>query len=381
MKKGKKVFLAFILPVIFCLFPFLCHSADEHPLQTLLHPPALAKQQTYTINFKNVLMVEYVRFISKICSVNFLFDEGDLQFPVTIVSEEPITASRILSTLIQVLRIHGLSLLEEKNNLVIHKNNEVKGAAPLAQEDQPMDPSLPIVTRIFRIQNAKPDSIANLVRPMLSTAALLEVSQETKQLLISDIPDNIDKIAAIIHIIDAPHSIYQIETYLAKQSDPESLINLTRQLMAPMIEQTPFLLIPQPPSSAIYIVSTPLLIEKALAILNNLDNASKTKSKLPLKNENLFIYKIQFRSAKEVEGTLSSIAKNLADNGYGDSDLVDTIATSKYIKETHSLLFIGNPPTIAKIQEILTSIDSLSKEALQVEGLESSLLIGQCTKG
>ncbi len=367
--KQKLLLLIFILAA-FCLQHSFGHAeeAKEHPLQNLLHPSSSVKQQTYTINFKNVVMLEYVRFISKICNVNFVFDEADLQFPVTIVSEEPIPTARVLSTLIQVLRIHGLSLLEENSNLVIHKSSDVKGAAPLTQEGQTLDPSIPIVTRLFRIQSAKPDSIANLVRPMLSTSALLEVSPETKQLLISDIPSNIDKIAEIIHMIDAPHSIYEIETYQAKQSHPETLIELTRQLMAPMIEGTPFLLIPQPPSSSIYIVSTPPLIEKALAILNTLDNASKTKTKLPLKNENLFIYKIQYRSAKEVEGTLNSIAKNLEESGYGDSQLVDSIASSRYIKETHSILFIGTPDTIKKIQEILSSIDSLSKEAAQMEG-------------
>jgi type III secretion protein C len=390
MKSSKKVSLAFfVLLLLFSLSSdlqakesqkelsvktILPSSAQEgkkeSPLHALLHPPSSAKQPTYTINFKNVVMVEYVRFVSKICNVNFLFEEGDLQFPVTIVSEEPITPSRILSILIQVLRIHNLSLLEENNNLVIHKNSEVKGAAPLALEGKPVDLSIPIVTRIFRIQNSKPETIASLIRPMLSTSALIEVAFETKQLLISDVPDNIEKIAEIIRMIDTTHSIYEVEVYQSKQghSDNLLLVDLTRQLMAPMIGDTPLLLLPQPATSSIYIVSTPLLIQKAIAILNSLENASKLDAKLSLRNENIFIYKIRNRSDKDIESALSSITKNLQESGFGSSELVTTLSSSKFIPETNSILFLGNPSTLSKIQEMLSSIDTLSGEALSGDG-------------
>ena len=44
------------------------------------------QQKTVLINFNNVSMVEYIRFVSRISNRNFIFDENDLQFNVTIIS-------------------------------------------------------------------------------------------------------------------------------------------------------------------------------------------------------------------------------------------------------------------------------------------------------
>src|SRR3990172_4022525 len=48
-----------------------------------------ASAETYTINFENISIVEYIRFVSRISGQNFIFNEEELQFNVTIVSEDP----------------------------------------------------------------------------------------------------------------------------------------------------------------------------------------------------------------------------------------------------------------------------------------------------
>ena len=42
---------------------------------------------TILINFNNVSIIEFIRFISKVSGKNFVFDENDLQFNVTIILE------------------------------------------------------------------------------------------------------------------------------------------------------------------------------------------------------------------------------------------------------------------------------------------------------
>src|SRR5262249_25045473 len=76
--------------------------------------------KTILINFTNVSMIEYLRFISRLTNKNFIFDENDLQFNVTIISEEPTSIETIMTNLLQELRIHDLEVIEEGNNLIIH---------------------------------------------------------------------------------------------------------------------------------------------------------------------------------------------------------------------------------------------------------------------
>src|SRR5690606_16005759 len=126
-------------------------------------------QDGYTINYNTVSIIEYIKFASKICNMNFIFSEDELQFTVTVVSDAPITPQNVMATLLQTLRIHGLSLLEQDNSLVIHKNQGVRQPASLALDGFSKSP---IVTRVFRLKNANPSSIAAIIRPMISDEAL-----------------------------------------------------------------------------------------------------------------------------------------------------------------------------------------------------------------
>ena len=78
-------------------------------------PPPLAEDKSanpleeytlkHTVNFNNVSVMEVIRFVSKITGYNFVFLQEDLNFNVSIVSEEPMSIKNITSALFQVLRI------------------------------------------------------------------------------------------------------------------------------------------------------------------------------------------------------------------------------------------------------------------------------------
>lgn len=311
----------------------------------------------YTINYTTVSMVEYVRFASKICKINFIYTEADLNFTITVVSDEPVTPANVMATLIQVLRIHGLLLLEQDNNLVIHKEPGVKQIAKLVTEGAQQG-NAPIVTRIFRVKNARAESISAIIQPMISTSAILEVSPETKQIIITDVTANVDKIAALIENLDSPHTTLEIQKYVALHNAPEYLVQIGTQIMNPIVQGSPFILVPQDLSHEIFIVSTPEYAAKAIDVFTRLDIPAKEKKYVKkLKPEDVYVYKVMYRSGPDVLKGLANIADSLKDTDTSDSDLIDTIESAKWIRETNSILFVGSKASIAKTQEFLGAID------------------------
>lgn len=317
----------------------------------------------YTINYNNVSIIEYIKFVTKICNVNFLFNESDLNFNVTVVSEDPITPQNVMSTLIQILRIHGLNILEQDKNLVIHNSADVKQFAKLVFDGQPLDKSYPIVTKVFRL-NTKVDAIAAIIRPMLSTEAILDVSPETQMIILTDITTNVEKVSLLIDNLQSPQTSMTIEPYHVKFNDPAFLINMASQIMAPLSQGHPYIMVPQPKANAIFIVSTPALVEKTITVLTNLDTAPKKEKAPPkeLKAQNIFIYKVMNKSLSEVIRGLHEISQNIQASGYSEKGLVESIDTVKPIKETNSLLFTGDPETLSKLREILGALDVSNKE-------------------
>ncbi len=328
-------------------------------------PPPASPQESYTINYNTVPIIEYIRFASKICNTNFLFNEADLDFTVTVVSDAPITQQNVMATLLQTLRIHGLELLEQDSNLVIHKSADVKQIATLVTKSGE-GKNAPIVTRVFRTVYLKPDSIAAIVRPMISGTAILETSPETRQLILTDVTVNVDKVAALIEIVDSPSNPLEMQTYEPLHNSPDSLVELASQIMTPLAQGSPFTLVSQPLANSIYIVSTPDLVNKALAALKSLDVPPKPDllAQRKIKGENIFVYKAMNRPNDEILKGLMDISANLTKTGIPERDLIDAIDSARVVRETNSILFVGSKDALAKLKEFLVSLDIPVKEGV-----------------
>eukprot|EP01136_Pigoraptor_vietnamica_P000333 Opistho-1_new@2004 len=319
------------------------------------------QDDSYKINFNNVSIIEYIHFVSRITNLNFIFEEEDLQFAVTVVSEEPLTAKNVMAALVQILRVHNLTLLEQDNNLIITKGENVNQISTLVTTDLPdsTGENAAVVTRVFRIKNANLSSVAAIIRPMTSQAAIIEMSHETRQLIVTDITPNVEKISSLLASIDAPHTPLEIDTYNAKNISPDELIALTTQIITPFAEGNPLLFVPQIDTNTVFIVSTPYLIEKALTVMEDLDVSSKEEI-IPksLSSENILVYKIQSVSPDMLQTALEQIAADLGKQKPIPTRLLNLIQGVKWIQGFNALLFIGDEENLQKVKEILATLDT-----------------------
>ncbi len=319
-----------------------------------------ATEDTYQINFNNIAMTEYIRFVAKISGSNFVFDQADLQFSVTIVSEEPANIENIFSALAQVLRINNLTLLEQDGNYVISKSNQVFQIPEVISSDdlESSGTKVPLVTRVFRIRNTNVNSVATIIRSMVSQKALVSVSNETNQLIVTDVTTNVDKIATLLSIIDSPHSPLEIESYTAKNVSTKDLVTLAQQLVNPFTEGNSLIFVPQLETNTIFIVSTPSLIERAMMVLQDLDTPAQANQLGASSSENIFLYKITNRSEKEILSATDRLVQQLKGSRNPPTTLIAMLGTARYVPDSNSLLFIGDATTFSKVQEILGTIDA-----------------------
>ena len=353
----KQLVWSFVLvSVVFAQEPVqLPPSAPEEIASASIFSKKPSTDPGYTINYNTISIIEYIRFASKICNTNFLFNEEDLNFTVTVLSEGPITPENVMSTLVQILRIHGLQLLEQDNNLVIHKSEDVKQLATLVTGNG-QGGKAAIVTRIFRIKNAKAESIAAIIRPMISAAALLEVSSETRQLILTDVTASVDKVANLIENLDSPHTQLQIRSYEISNNRASYLTDVVGQIMAPLAVGNPFVMVPAGLSNSIFIVSTPELADKAVEVLRSLD-VPPNSAAMAMRSENILVYKLEQRGGEEVIKGLEQVTTTLKKSGVPDRELLMALQSAKWSPETNSIMVVGSKESLDKIRDFLTSID------------------------
>ncbi len=320
--------------------------------------------EKFTINYTNVSIQEYLKFVSKITGINFIYQEEDLNFSVSVLSEDPVTPENVLATLTQVLQVNNLFLMEEKESLVIHKNPAVKQLAPLVLEKQKIDKRYPLVTKVFRLKQAQASAVSAVIRPMISNSAVLEIFESTNQLILTDITSSVEKVSSLIENLDSSQTPLSIEPFHTQYEEVETLMSLGIRILEPITKGSPFLLVPQASTQTIFIVSTSGLIEKAIKVLSTLDAEAKKPRKGFLKSENVFVYKAEHKTVSEIVRGLHAIGDNIQKSGYVEKGLLETIDTAKALPESNTILFTGDPSSLNKVRELLLVLDVSSKEEL-----------------
>ena len=216
----------------------------------------------------------------------------------------------------------------------------------------------PIVTRIFRIKNANLNSLSSIIRPMMSKAAMLDVSNETRQLIVTDIITNVDKIATLLKSLDTPSSPLEMEVYKVRHMSAEALMILTKQLIEPFVGDNPLTYVSQTETNTIFIVSTPDLVERSLEVMEDLD-IKPEEGNGPI-GDQIFLYSVENKAPDELLDALEEIADELRESGSQSIKLITALENAKWIKDSNSILFISDAPTQIKIVEILKTLDTLT---------------------
>lgn len=332
---------------------------------SLFAVPDSKQEQGYTINFEDVELKQVLNFISKIGNLNLIYNDSDVAFNVTFVSDKETSLANVKSALVQILRIHNLSLIEEGNNLIIHKNPAIKQIPTVISSEHPLKGEMPaIVTRVFKIHRGNPTNIAALLTPLLSAQSMLEVSLDTRQIIITDVPSSIETVQQLLKSLDVPETPYDIDSYVAENINALELQIFASKIMKPLTESTTLEIVAQPDTNTVYIISTPFLIDKTISLLEELDNnqsvkGTKNSAKLEaLSNSNVFIYPLKHKTEKEITLTLDKIIKESKSQGLDAASLKSMVNSAAYVKSTHSLIFIGKPENLALMNGLLQNIDT-----------------------
>ena len=182
-----------------------------------------------------------------------------------------------MTALLQVLRIHDLSLLEQGNNLIIHRNPKAGYLSPVVTEDQSsLSVNADVITKVFRLNTIEADKAAAILKPLLSDRALVEVLPETNHLIVTDITSNINQISILLKSIDSPQSGLVIGQYVVRNAFMDTLIVLGERIMQPISRERTLIFVPHAAANSIFIVSTPYLVERTISVLQYLDQNQGT---------------------------------------------------------------------------------------------------------
>jgi general secretion pathway protein D len=155
-----------------------------------------------TIDFDNVDIGLFIKFISELTGKNFVIDDG-VKGKVTIISPTKISVKEAYRVFESVLDVHGFTTVPAGSIIKIvpalharSKNIETRlREEAIAPEDK-------VVTQLIPLAYANPDELKKLFAPLISKSSLIVSYPPTRMLIVTDVLSNIKRLLKIVEAID-----------------------------------------------------------------------------------------------------------------------------------------------------------------------------------
>jgi general secretion pathway protein D len=155
-----------------------------------------------TIDFDNVDIGLFIKFISELTGKNFVVDKA-VRGKVTIISPTKISVKEAYKVFESVLDVHGFTTVPAGSIIKIvpavharSKNIETK------LREEGISPEDKVVTQLIPLAYANPDELKKLFAPLISKSSLIVSYRPTRMLIVTDVFSNIKRLLKIIEAID-----------------------------------------------------------------------------------------------------------------------------------------------------------------------------------
>jgi len=336
-----------------------------------------------TIDFDNVDILAFIKFISELTGKNFVVDEA-VKGKVSVYSPRKISSEEAYKVFESVLEIHGLTTVPSGDVIKIvpsqqarEKNIETRLRA------EAMGPNDRVVTQIVPLKNANPDDMKKVLDPLVSKASVILSYPPTGMLVITDVQSNIKRLLTIVSALDVPgvgEQIHVIPLKHAVASDTAASLNNIFQLdQAARRPQATYTLriISDDRTNSLIVLASEVLANRVREFVALLDKD------VPQGESKMHVYRLQYANAEDLAKILMNLpSKEARPAGPtpGQPSPVTPLAARGKIallssdvqivsdKATNTLIVTANKEDWRILEEVIRKVD-LPRAMVYIEAL------------
>ena len=333
-----------------------------------------------TIDFDNVDIQVFIKFVSELTGRNFVIDDK-VKGKVTVISPKKIAIDEVYKVFESVLEIYGFVAVPAGDVVKVipaldarGKNMEtLLGTEGTAPEDK-------IVTQILSLQHASPEEMKKVLDPLISKNSIVLSYPPTGMLIIADVQSNIKRLQEIVTALDVD-GVGEVITYIPLRY--ASSVDVVRSLTAMFQPQAgrgviaPIKVVADERTNALIVLATENDTARIRELLNLMDRMA------PRGAGSIRVYYLQNAKAEDLVKVLSSLPQQGRITGTTTPTTttttgMTTAATtapvfSKNIqimadKATNSLIITADPSDYLIIEDVIRQLD-ITRAMVYLEGL------------
>lgn len=189
--------------------------------------------QFVSIDFNNVDINVFIKFMSELTGTNFVVDQR-VRGKVTIISPSKISLNEAYKVFESVLEVHGFTTVQSGQLVKIIPSPDARSKSietKLREESSASEDK--IVTQLIPLRYADPVQIKRLFTPMVSKSSVILAYTPTNILIITDVYSNIKRLLKILKEIDITGIGQQISVIPIEYAEATKLVSLLTTVFQP----------------------------------------------------------------------------------------------------------------------------------------------------
>jgi general secretion pathway protein D len=312
-----------------------------------------------TLDFDNVNIEVFVKFISELTGKNFIIDEK-VKGKVTILSPRKIPLHDVYKVFLSVLEINGFATVPVGDMIKIvpsalarEKSLETRFKKDTTESDDRM------ITQIIALERANPDEVKRVLDPIIPKTSSVLSYPPAGILIITDYLSNIRRLQEIIKALDVTGAGEQI-TYLPLQNASASEVakSLTNVFQQRRSTLTPIRMVADSRTNSMIIFASVAETESVRKLVAMMDKD------VPRGESNIQVYRLQNSIAEDLSKVLNNIIKETTATigGAAVAQKVVTPVVSKNVqivpdKATNTLVIMAEREDYKVLENIIKQLD------------------------
>jgi len=331
-------------------------TPEAGPSPLTRQPPAPAKDSRYiTIDFDNVDIQVFVKFISELTGKNFVIDDN-VKGKVTIISPRKISVDEAYKVFESVLDVYGFTAVPAGDVIKIlpaqearekHLETRLPTDGIISLEDR-------IVTQIISLQYANPDDIKKILDPMIAKTSIVLSYPPTGMLVITDLLSNIKKLQEVIAALDAEGVGEQISFIPLQHTDSDEIVKSLTAAFQHQRGVAPIKIVSDSRTNSVIVVASEIDAARVKQLIDLMDK------EIPKGGATLHVYRLQNATAEDIAKVLTSLpkaGKDVQKGAEGALPLLSRDVQVAFDKATNALIITAGREDYAVIEDVVKKLD------------------------
>ena len=333
-------------------------------------PPSDGKAEAkryVTIDFDNVDISVFIKFVSELTGKNFVIDDK-VKGKVTLISPRKIAVDDVYKVFESVLEIYGFTTVQAGEVIKVVPALDARGKnLELRIKEDPVLPEDRIVTQILTLRHANPNEIKKVLDPMVSKTSIVLAYPPTGMLIITDVLSNIKRLQDIVSALDV-EGVGEIISYFplrySSATEMVKSLNMIFQQQAGKVMVSPVKIVADDRTNALIILASENDTKKVKALLNLIDR------EMPRGSGSIHVYYLQNAKAEDLVKVLTGLPQQTKTP---DPKAVAVAPISKNVqivadKSTNALVITADTADYLIIEDVIQKLD-ISRPMVYLEAL------------